>query len=81
MLKGTLAVCSRGILGLITSDGPIEVTYPDGTTGVAWTGIRLSGPDVGGQWSSRRPRVVEFVESLLAKADQQVNIPEGGAGA
>ena len=81
MLKGTFAVCSRGILGLITSDEPERVEYPDGTFGVAWTGITLAGGKVGAPWSSRNPRIVGFAEELLAKADQQVNVPEGGAGA
>ncbi len=67
MLKGTIAICSRGILGLITSDGVEEVTYPDGTKGQAYTGIKLSGPDVGEPWSSRTPKVVAFVEELLSK--------------
>ncbi len=67
MLKGTIAICSRGILGLITSDGVEEVTYPDGTKGMAFTGIKLSGPDVGKPWSSRQPKVVAYVEELLAR--------------
>ena len=67
MLKGTLAICSRGILGLITSDGVKEITYPDGTKGMAYTGIKLSGPDIGEPWLSRTPNVVAFVEELLAK--------------
>lgn len=67
MLKGMIAVCSRGILGLITSDGLDEVTYPDGNKGMAFTGIKLSGPDVGKPWSSRAPKVVAFVEELLVK--------------
>lgn len=65
MLKGALAICSRGILGLITSDGVEEVTYPDGTKGQAYTGIKLSGPDVGEPWCSRNPCVVTWVEGLL----------------
>jgi hypothetical protein len=83
MLKGTFAVCSQGILGLITSAGPVEVTYPDGNKGEAWTGIALSGPNVGAPWSSRRPMVVGFAEELLAKAGRYVNVPDkkGGAGA
>ena len=67
MLKGTIAICSRGILGLITSDGVEEVTYPDGTKGMAFTGIKLSGPDVGQPWCSRQPKVVAYVEELLAR--------------
>jgi hypothetical protein len=31
-----------GKLGLITSHGPVEVTYPDGSTGRAHTGIQLT---------------------------------------
>ncbi len=75
MLKGTFALCGQDILGLITSDGVEEVTYSDGTKGMAYTGIKLSGPNVGEPWSSRSPRIVGFVEELLAKGNQQVNVP------
>ena len=45
--KGAIAFCSIGKLGLITSDGPVSVTYPDGNTGLAWTGIQLTDSDGG----------------------------------
>lgn len=60
--KGALAFCSRQELGLITSDAPVEVTYPDNSTGLAWTGIHLSEAKLGEQWSSREPRVVGLVK-------------------
>ena len=57
--KGAIAICSRGRKGLITSDGPVEVTYEDGSKGMAWTGVHL-GPAVLGQpWSSRNPTVLQ----------------------
>ena len=43
--RGALALCSMGKLGLITSDAPEPVTYPDGNTGEAWLGIQLSDSD------------------------------------
>lgn len=67
MLQGALAVCSQGILGLITSDGLQDVTYPDGTKGLAYTGIKLSGLNVGEPWCSREPTVVAWVDELLIK--------------
>jgi len=67
--KGDLAVCSRGYLGLITSEGPEEVSYPDGTRGQAWTGIHLTWyrgleyqhTNPGDPWSSRTPTVVGYI--------------------
>lgn len=64
MLKGCLAVCSQFKLGLITSEAPKKVTYPDGTEGEAWTGIMLSEPNIGGPWSSRNPIVLGAVEDI-----------------
>ena len=60
--KGALAFCSRGELGLILSDAPVLVEYPDGLKGLAWTGIHLSEAKIGQPWSSREPRVVGLVK-------------------
>ena len=72
--RGALAFCSIGRLGLILCDEPQEISYPDGNTGIAWTGIQLTpgmgGKDndvlqrVGDPWSSRHPRVVGYIEEL-----------------
>jgi lipoprotein-anchoring transpeptidase ErfK/SrfK len=68
---GALAICSRGMLGLIT-DGPKEVNYGDGNKGFAWTGIQLQEHvyenltvKVGDPWSSRTPKVICYVEDLI----------------
>ena len=62
---GDIARCSQGHLGLITSLQPQEITYPDGTTGMAWTGIHLekSVEEIGADWSSRQPQVVKEYDS------------------
>jgi hypothetical protein len=80
--SGALAYNALGLLGLITSDKPEEVTYPDGKKDRAWIGICLVndpdfympfGPEkgnkpirIGDQWSSRCPVVVGYTDSLLA---------------
>lgn len=70
--RGAFAFCSRGELGLITSEAPVEVTYKvcdseqhtsftDGCRcekGFAWVGFHLSPVKFGEPWSSRAPRVV-----------------------
>lgn len=65
-MRGKLAVCSRGILGLISSDHPKKVKYPDGNEGVAYVGIAVYSCR---PWSSRNPKVVgtikEFADSGL----------------
>jgi len=71
--RGDIAICSQGHLGLITSDGPVPVTYANGHSvgkelnGVqaeAWVGIHLS-PPVGRPWSSRSPYVVGRLRDVL----------------
>jgi hypothetical protein len=62
--RGDIAVCSRGCLGVITSDGPERVNYGDGNVGEAYTGFHLSQP-VGRPWSSRSPKVVGTLQSAL----------------
>lgn len=77
MSKFALAYCSGGLLGLITSDAPMEITYPDGNKGVAWTGLQVCGGWIDGRgghmgerfyrapgtpWSSRTPRIIAQLE-------------------
>lgn len=64
--KGALAICGIGTLGLITSTEPQAVTYPDGSKGIAWTGIHLTEKitAIGSPWSSRNPRVVAYTEDF-----------------
>lgn len=61
-MKGKLAYCSLGILGMITEDAPQMVTYADQTTALAYVGVRLHpDPSLTGQpWSSRNPKVIEL---------------------
>lgn len=74
-MKGKLALCSRGFLGLITEDEPQPVVYSDGTNGVAYVGVHLSNGEnheIGDQWSSRTPKVVgELAPILFYLATQQ----------
>lgn len=68
-----LAYCSGGLLGLITSEQPVEITYRDNERGVAWTGVQVTGGTIAGvggdtgktftvapgtPWSSRTPRAI-----------------------
>jgi hypothetical protein len=64
--RGALAFCSRGALGIITSDGPMPVKYPDGSTGIAWVGNHLTNEAgrLGAPWSSRRPHVIGYIEQV-----------------
>lgn len=65
-----LALCSLKTLGLILSPTPVPVIYPNGATGVAWTGIHLSNKvaPVGSPWSSRNPVVLDYLPEVAAKA-------------
>ncbi len=59
-----MAICSMGLLGLITSEKPERVHYPDGKLGRAWTGIHLTdgvGHFIGDPWSSREPMVIAYL--------------------
>ena len=70
MQRGTLALCSRNSLGLITEPEPKEVTYPDGTKGTAYVGIHLTDKiaPIGSPWSSRNPRVLGTLQEVLERA-------------
>ncbi len=62
--RGAIAVCGIGTLGLITSRYKEFVTYPDGNTGKAWTGIHLTDkvcPQFS-PWSSTRPIVLGYLQ-------------------
>jgi hypothetical protein len=64
--RGAVAVCGHDTLGLICVDAPILVTYPDGSSAKAWTGIHLTDKtaSVGAPWSSAKPRVVGHVSDF-----------------
>ena len=63
---GTLALCSMGCLGLITSNKMVEVVYGDGNTGSAYVGIHLTDKFsfIGSRWSSRNPKVVGHINDI-----------------
>jgi len=85
--KYTIAKCSLGVYGVITVDEPKDVTYADGNTGVAWTGLVIrdtSIPGVGGHagriinvksgntWSSKRPEVIAQLSSVEELSPEQL---------
>jgi hypothetical protein len=60
-MKGKLAICSLGYLGLITEDEPRPVKFLDGTDGTSYVGIHLTSDHLvkaGQPWSSRNPNVI-----------------------
>lgn len=63
-MKGRIAICSRGIVGLVESDDRQEVHYPDGTTGMAYVGTCLLPKEFAGKpWSSRYPIFIAVPEN------------------
>lgn len=63
--RGAIAVCSKGSIGIITSDEPVEVTYPDGSKSMAWVGLHLTDKiaKIGEPWSSRTPTVLLYLSA------------------
>ena len=63
---GTLALCSMGALGMITSDTMMDVVYGDGNTGIAYIGMHLTDKiaPIGSRWSSRKPKVVGHISDI-----------------
>lgn len=64
---GDVCLCSRGRLGMITRNWKIPVTYSDGSSEMAWTGIHLEQTDdaeIGDAWSSRNPTLVTKASEL-----------------
>lgn len=66
-VRGDLALCSKGALGLITESDQQEVTYDDQTKGKAYVGIHLTDKvaALGSPWSSRTPLVVGKLRNAL----------------
>lgn len=76
--KDAIAICSGGLVGVISVDEPIEVNYNDGNKGIAWSGYQLSNSsikgrgdegkvfdvEIGGDWSSRNPTVIGHAPGL-----------------
>jgi len=66
-MAGKVGRCSRGALGLITSERPQMVTYPDGSRERAWIGVHLT-PEVapmGSPWSSRDPHILGNLSQMV----------------
>ena len=60
---GCVARCSRGMLGLVTSDTKVLTRYGD----QAWTGVQLDPDKAGKEWCSRNPT---FVANSVAELEQ-----------
>jgi hypothetical protein len=73
MIKGTVARCSQGKLGIITDEDLKEVTYEDGTKAFAYVGIHLSG-NIGAPWSSRHPQVLGHIDEIIDYAWRYVDL-------
>ncbi len=57
--RGDIAVCSLGHVGIITEASAKSVTYPDGTNGTAFIGLKVWPlEEFGRPWSSRNPKVL-----------------------
>jgi hypothetical protein len=61
-MRAHLALCSRGMLGLITSEGPQATPYSGDYQDLAWVGIQMSDAHptrkIGDRWMSKCPRVL-----------------------
>jgi hypothetical protein len=73
-LENHTAICTRGFKGLILKPFPQEVTYPDGTKGLAWVGVHLGPGRTGKPWSSRKPQMVKSLsEDTIRMLKYMVN--------
>jgi len=77
---GAIAICSQGFVGRITSKTQMPVTYSDGSTGFAWTGVHLqyrSQPITailpGDPWSSRNPVVLVDAKGVASLPRAMLN--------
>jgi hypothetical protein len=74
--KFALALCSKNVWGVITSDQPKEITFGDGSTSTCHTGFACRGTVIAGWgekegttvikqegdlWASRNPHVVAYL--------------------
>ena len=76
--RGKLALCSQGSLGLITENEPREVTYPDGSKGIAFVGIHMTDKiaPIGSPWSSRNPAIVGEIRFEDIVSGEQYSLNE-----
>ena len=59
-----IARCSRGIVGIVTSDSRQEITYEDGSKAMTWVGLTLVDKT---PWCSRNPEVFGIVTEDFVK--------------
>lgn len=76
--KGDIALCGRGLLGIITSADQIRVDYPGGDEAMAWHGFHLSNAraGVGHQWSSRNPCILGNVAQFASSPANNIDWAE-----
>ncbi len=55
--RGYICRCSRGIIGIVTSEVTQKVTYNDGNEGIAWVGLTFDKTP----WCSRSPEIIGVV--------------------
>lgn len=70
-VKGSLAICGLGCLGIIIDDEKRIVKYPDGNEGRAYIGIHATDKiaNIGEPWSSRNPKIIGHINDLLRALD------------
>lgn len=73
---GDLALCGANTLGLITENEKQEVTYSEGTKGIAWVGIHLTNKlaKIGSPWSSKKPIIVGHITELTKNMLQELEL-------
>jgi hypothetical protein len=60
-MRAYLAICSRGFLGLITSDTKVSTAGSRHPDDVMWTGIHMTenrGKKIGDRWQSKAPKIL-----------------------
>ena len=66
--RGCVARCSRGMLGLVTSETKAMTRYGQ----EAWIGVQLSPDKAGDEWCSRNPTfVAESIDAMLAARERK----------
>lgn len=74
-----IALCSRGVWGVITSESPKEIEFKDGSKSLCHTGFACRGTVIAGwgvnegktiikrqgdSWASRAPHVIGYLEGI-----------------
>jgi hypothetical protein len=63
VVRGCICICSRGIVGVVTSDVQQKVTYNDGSEGIAWVGLTFDKTP----WCSRNPEIIGLINELYLR--------------